>query len=85
MNYYGCELWNYNNRYIVAIYISWRKGMGELFRLPYRTPNYLVSIMVERISVKLNIPHIRKIGTTATNNSMNLDYEYIHINIHEIL
>ena len=54
MNFYGCELWNYNSRYINAIYISWRKGITTLFRLPYRTHNYLVSGMVECISVKLD-------------------------------
>ena len=34
--------------------ISWRKGIRKLFRLPYRKHDYLVSGMVECISVKLD-------------------------------
>ena len=26
MSLYGCELWNYNSRYINDIYVAWRKG-----------------------------------------------------------
>ena len=36
------------------MYILWRKGIIKLFRLPYITHTYLISGMVECISVKLN-------------------------------
>ena len=45
MNLYGIV--DYNSRYIMGIFISGRKGIGKLFRLPYRIHNYLVSGMVE--------------------------------------
>ena len=42
MSFYGSELWNYNSRYIEEIHVAWRKTMRKLFRLPYRTHNYIV-------------------------------------------
>ena len=54
MSLYGCELWNYNSRYINDIYVAWRKVIRKLFKLPYRTHNYLVCGIVECIAVKLD-------------------------------
>ena len=54
MSLYGCELWNYNSRYINDIYVAWRKVIRKLFKLPYRTHNYLVCGIVECITVKLD-------------------------------
>ena len=54
MSLYGCELWNYNSRYINDIYVAWRKVIRKLFKLPYRTYNYLVGGIVECITVKLD-------------------------------
>ena len=51
MSLYGCELWNYNNRYIID-YVAWRKVIRKLFKLSYRTHNYLVCGIVECITVK---------------------------------
>ena len=51
---YGCELWNHNSRYINDIYVAWRKVIRKLFKLPYRTHNYLVCGIVECITVKLD-------------------------------
>ena len=33
MNLYGCELLNYNSRYINVTYISWHKGIRKLLLL----------------------------------------------------
>ena len=54
MSLYGSELWNYNSRYIEEIYVAWRKTMRKLFRLPYRTHNYIVCGITEDISIKLH-------------------------------
>ena len=42
MSLYGCEIWNYNSRYISEMFIAWRKTMRKLFKLPNRTHNYIV-------------------------------------------
>ena len=56
MSLYGCELWNYNSRYIndIICNVAWRKVIRKLFKLPYRTHNYLVCGIVECITVKLD-------------------------------
>ena len=54
MSLYGCELWNYNSRYINDMYLAWRKVIRKLFKLLYRTHNYLVCGIVECITVKLD-------------------------------
>ena len=54
MSLYGCELWNYNNRYNNDIYVAWRKVIKKLFKLPYRTHNYSMCGIVECITVKLD-------------------------------
>ena len=53
-NLYGCEIWNYNSRYISEMFIAWRKMMRKLFNLPNRTHNYIVCGIVECISIKLD-------------------------------
>ena len=32
MSLYGCEIWNYNSRYISEMFIAWRKMMRKLFK-----------------------------------------------------
>ena len=54
MSHYGSELWNYNSRYIKEIFVAWRKTMRKLFRLPYRTHNYIVCGITKDISFKLH-------------------------------
>ena len=54
MSLYGSELWNYNNRYVEEIVVAWRKTMRKLFRIPYRTHNYIVCGITEDISIKLH-------------------------------
>ena len=36
------------------IYVAWRKVIRKLFKLPYRTHNYLVCSIAECIAVKLD-------------------------------
>ena len=38
-------------RYINDIYVAWRKVIRKLFKLPYRTHNYLERGIVECITV----------------------------------
>ena len=54
MSLYGSELWNYNSRNIVEIFVAWRKTMRKLFRLPYRTHNYIVCGITVDIAIKLH-------------------------------
>ena len=54
MSLYGSELWNHNSRYVEEIVVAWRKTMRKLFRLPYRTHNYIVCGITEDISIKLH-------------------------------
>ena len=54
MSLYGCEIWNYNSRYIDEMFIAWRKIMRKLFKLPNRTHNYIVCGIIEFISIKLD-------------------------------
>ena len=54
MSLYGSELWNYNSRYIEKNCVAWRKTIRKLFRLPYRTHNYIVCGITEDISIKLH-------------------------------
>ena len=54
MSLYGCEIWNYNSRYIDEMFIAWRKIMRKLFKLPNRTHNYIVCGIIECISIKLD-------------------------------
>ena len=46
MNVYGSSLWRYNNlRNIERFCISWRKAIGKLWKIPYRTHNELVYLI----------------------------------------
>ena len=70
MSLYGCELWNYNSRYINDIYVAWRKVIRKLFKLPYRTHNYLVCGIVECITVKLNRRLTKFVHSMINSNKM---------------
>ena len=37
MSLYGSPLWNFSSLYIDRFYVSWRKAIGRIFILPYRT------------------------------------------------
>ena len=54
MSLYGCEMYNYNSRYINEMCIAWRKNLRKLFKLPNRTHNYILCGIVECISIKLD-------------------------------
>ena len=51
---YGSKLWNYSSRYIEGNFVALRKTMRKLFKLPYRTHNYIVCGITEDISIKLH-------------------------------
>ena len=52
MSLYGCEIWNYNSRCISEMFIA--EMMKKLFKLLNRTHNYIVCVIVESISIKLD-------------------------------
>ena len=70
MSLYGCELWNYNSKYVNDIFIAWRKVMRKLFRLPYRTHNYIICGVVECITVKLDRRLCKFIHSMLNSNNM---------------
>ena len=45
----GSELFNFNHKYISAIYLSWRKIIRRIFRVPYRTHNG-IAIKLRRLN-----------------------------------
>ena len=42
MSLYGCEMGNYNSRYISEMFTAWREIMRKLLKLPNRTHNCIV-------------------------------------------
>ena len=61
LSQHGCELWNYNSRYINSfiLYVTWRKVIkANCSRFPYKLfgypDNYLVYDIVEHITVRLD-------------------------------
>ena len=54
MSLYGCELFNYNRKYISELYVAWRKVMRRVFKLPMRTHNYIVCGIVESVNLLLD-------------------------------
>ena len=54
MSLYGCELWNYNSRYINDIYVAWRKVIMKLFNFHKELIIIWVCDIVECITVKLD-------------------------------
>lgn len=42
---YGCELWLLTNDAIEGLCRAWRKGLRTVWRLPYRTHNFLLPII----------------------------------------
>ena len=51
---YGCELFNYNSKYISKLYVAWRKVILKIFKLPMRTRNYIVCGIVESVNIILD-------------------------------
>ena len=54
MNLYGCELFNYNSRYISELYVALRKVIRKIFKLPMRTHNYIVCGIEESVNIILD-------------------------------
>ena len=53
-SYYGCELFNYSKLYMSKLYISWRKIIRYIFRLPPRTHNYIVNQLGDNVTHRLD-------------------------------
>ncbi len=56
-SFYGIELYDFNKDYVNDIYVAWRKCIRQIFRLPYRAHNYIVSnlsyCIIERLDRRL--------------------------------
>ena len=54
---YGCELLQYNAKYMSQLYVAWRKSIRRVFRLPSQTHNYVVlnlgGCIIERLDHRL--------------------------------
>ena len=53
-SFYGCEILNYNISYMSNLYVSWRKIICYIFRLPQRTHNFIVSNIGNSVIVRLD-------------------------------
>ena len=53
-SFYGCEILNYNMSYMSNLYVSWRKIIRHIFRLPQRTHNFIVSNIGNCVIVRLD-------------------------------
>ena len=53
-SFYGIELYNFNSEYIKRIHVAWRKCIRNVFRLPSRTHNYIVSHLGKCIITRLD-------------------------------
>ena len=42
-SFYGCEILNYYMSYMSNLYVSWRKIIRHIFRLPQRIHNFIAS------------------------------------------
>ena len=51
---YSSEMLNYNMSYMSNLYDSWRKIIRQIFRLPQRTHNFIVSVIGNCVIVRLD-------------------------------
>ena len=54
MSLYGCELINYNSKYISELHVAWRKVIRKIYKLPMRTHTYIVCGSVESVNIILD-------------------------------
>ena len=50
-SFYGCELWDLDNKQINDLCIAWRKGLRRVRRLPNTTKGDILAVMSDSICV----------------------------------
>ena len=51
MSLYGCKLWDVSHRYTNNFFVSWRKAIRRMFKLPYRTHSCLLHLIINDLPV----------------------------------
>ena len=49
MNVYGCQLWKFNGKHINTFFTAWRKAIRRIWKIPFRSHNKLVHLIMVRI------------------------------------
>jgi len=70
MPLYGSQLWNYSNNNINKFFVTWRKCIRRLFRIPYRTHCDLLNLICNDLPIDVQM-HKRMIK--FIHNSINSD------------
>ena len=55
MSIYGCVLWNISGKYIERFYVTWRKCIRRLLKLPYKTHSSYLPCIVDDLPVEIQI------------------------------
>ena len=50
-SFYGCELWDLDNKYLTDLCIAWRKGLRRVWRLPNTTKGDMLAVISDSIPV----------------------------------
>ena len=58
MSLHGCQLWDVSHRYTNNFFVSWRKAIRRMFKLPYRTHSCLLHLIINDLPVDGQI-HLR--------------------------
>ena len=51
MSLYGCQLWDVSHKFTNNFFVSWRKAIRRMFKLPYRTQSCLLHLIINDLPV----------------------------------
>jgi hypothetical protein len=54
-SFYGCHLWDLENRATESIFVSWRKALKRVWNLPYRTHSDLLYCLSNKWPIELEL------------------------------
>ena len=72
MSLYGCQLWDVSHRYTNNFFVSWRKAIRRMFKLPSRTHSCLLHLIINDLPVDLRIIKFFNCMYKNKNNLMSL-------------
>ena len=58
MSLYGCQLRDVSHKFTINFFVSWRKTIRRMFKLPYRTHSCLLHLIINDLPVDGQI-HLR--------------------------
>ena len=61
MSLYGCQLWDVSHKYTNNFFVTWRKAIRRMFKLPYRTHSCLLHLIINDLPVDGQI-HLRSLS-----------------------